>query len=134
MLLIPSQEWARCERAPHASTVTARYGKLMGWRKRHALLDIPKLLLLLQTQSVDEFRAHFNQALEESINNDDLKRQAKWTEAIAVGTQPFIEVVEKMITGRQEAEIHQETGSWALREDYDANSEAKNARPYTAWN
>ncbi len=42
-------------------------------------------------------------------------------------TQPFVEVVEKMITGRQETEIHQETGSWVLREDYDANSEAKNA-------
>jgi len=86
------------------------YGELMGWRNRNRLLDLDKLLPVLQSKSIDEFRAHFNRALDDAIINDELQRQAKWTEAIAVGDQAFVKAVEERIRGRQEMEIRQEAG------------------------
>jgi hypothetical protein len=39
----------------------------------------------LTLKAVTEFRKQFTAALDEAIVNDELKRQAKWTKAIAVG-------------------------------------------------
>jgi hypothetical protein len=56
-----------------------------GWRKRNRLWDLEKLLSLLRCSQLDEFRAQFNAALSQALVNWELERQAKWTEAIAVG-------------------------------------------------
>jgi putative transposase len=125
----------RCGVAGHPSQWEwSGYGELMGWRKRNRLLDLDKLLWLVQAASLEDFRAHFNRALEEAIINDELERQAKWTEGIAVGTQEFVKGIEERIRGRQEMEVSQETGAWVLREEDKALFETKNAsvRPFQA--
>ena len=38
-----------------------------------------------------------NVALEQAILNDELERQAKWTQAIAVGERAFVEAIEAQI-------------------------------------
>ena len=80
----------------------------MGQRKRHRLLDVEKLLWLLRCGSVTGFREHLNLALEQAILNDELERQAKWTEAIAVGERAFVEAIEAQIKSRQQMEVSQE--------------------------
>jgi putative transposase len=111
----------RCGVAKHpADWAWSGYGELMGWRKRHRLLDAEKLLRLLRCAEVTEFRAHLNAALSEAILNDESKRQAKWTQAIAVGDRAFIEAMENQMRSRQELTMEEDGGSWVLREDYGA--------------
>ncbi len=94
------------------------YGELMGWRKRNRLLDVDKLLWLVRCGSLVEFRQHFNAALEQALVNDELERQAKWTEAIAVGERAFVEAIEAQIRSRQQMLVSQEGGTWVLQEEH----------------
>ena len=47
---------------------------------------------------IDEFRTRFNRASEDAIVNDELKRQGKWTETIAVGDPVIAEANEQRIS------------------------------------
>ena len=69
-----------------------------------------------------EFREHFNPALEEALLNDELERQSKWTEAIAVGQTAYVEAIEGQIRSRQRMLVGQEEGAWLPREEYRADS------------
>jgi len=59
----------------------------MGLRPRSRILDFQSLLDVLSEVSVAEFSQHFEALMEERIAKDELKRQPKWTEAIAVGSE-----------------------------------------------
>jgi hypothetical protein len=83
-------------------------------------LDVEKLLWLLRCGSVTEFRERLNVALEQAIINDGLKRQAKWTQSIAVGERAFVEAIEDQIKSRRHMAISEEVHSWVLREDHEA--------------
>lgn len=103
------------------------YGELMGGRKRNRLLDLEKLLWLARSAALEEFRAHFNAALEEAIINDELKRQEKWTTGVAVRSKEFVEGIERRIRSRQQMNIQQESGTWILQEEYGSLFEVQNA-------
>ena len=119
----------RCGVVKHPGEwVWSGYAELMGCRKRNRLLDMEKLLWLVRCGDIAEFRKHFNAALEEAIINDELKRQAKWTQAIAIGERAYVEAIEQQIHGRQEMTIVDEGGSWVLREDYVASFEPEKGR------
>ncbi len=109
------------------------YAELMGWRKRNRLLDLDKLLWLVRAPTMDEFRANFNAALDEALVKDELKRQEKWTDAIAVGSRGFVEAIEQRIRTRQRMETQQESGTWILREDYGSLFGLQNASVRQCW-
>ena len=92
------------------------YGELMGLRKRNRLLDVEKLLWLLRVGEVEEFRVHLDSNLAETIAKDQLKREAKWTEALAVGSGGFVEQINANLVNRRRTECKEETGTWVLRE------------------
>ena len=94
------------------------YRELMGNRRRNRLLDVGKLLELLGKPSLEEFRKQFDYVLDEMIAKDHAKRQPKWTESLAVGSQKFIGEIESRVRNRQQTESAQETGTWILKEDY----------------
>jgi putative transposase len=90
----------------------------MGLRKRNRLLNLDRLLELSGARSVEEFREHFLHGLNERIEKGQLERQAKWTEALAVGSEPFVEAMKRRIHHRQFLETEAEGGTWVLREEY----------------
>lgn len=92
------------------------YHELLGLRRRNRLLDITKLLWLLQTSDLDEFRVNFNVALDEAILRDECHRESKWTEALAVGSRSFVAVIEQNVRNRRELELLEESTTWVLRE------------------
>ena len=96
----------------------------MGQRRRNRLLDVEKLLWLLRTNDVEEFRKHFDSSLQERIAKDQLKREAKWTDAIAVGSKSFVERFE--VRNRQRVEMESEGGTWVLRESHESVLTPKN--------
>jgi hypothetical protein len=95
----------------------------MGLRRRNRLLDVRKLLQLLQCSDLEAFQSHLNSAIQEAIDKDHLQRQAKWTEAIAVGSQSFVESIELLESHRshrREFEMSEDSDTWVLRENYGA--------------
>lgn len=111
----------RCGVVEHpADWAWSGYGELMGWKKRNRLLDVGKLLWLLRCGEVAELRTHRDAALSEAILNGWLERQAKWTQAIAVGDRAFIQAMEERIGYRQKMTVSEESGTWVLQEEYGA--------------
>ena len=94
----------------------------MGWRKRNRLLDPEKLLWWLRCEDPAEFRKHLNATLDEAMINDELRREAKWTESIAVGDRAYVEGIEQEVRGRQQMRVDEQGGSWTLREEHGAFS------------
>ena len=65
----------RCQAVDHPQEwAWSAYEELMGVRQRNRLLDMDKLLWLLRTQSIQEFRQHLAVSWQERIL-DQLKRQ-----------------------------------------------------------
>ena len=64
-------------------------------------LLIDTLLWLLCASSVAEFRLHLNAALEEAIAKDQLKREPKWLESLAVGSQAFVGKIQNRVRNQQ---------------------------------
>jgi hypothetical protein len=62
---------------------------------------------------MDEFRRHFNAALEQALIDRELERQARWTEAVAAGERTFVEAMEEQIHWRQQMTVQEHGGSWA---------------------
>jgi putative transposase len=109
----------RCGAVPHPSQWEwSGYGEIMGTRKRNRLLNIDKLLELSGAGSREEFRDHFLHGLNERIEKRRLVRQAMWTEALAVGGQPFVEAMKGLIHHRRLLEAAEEGDAWVLREEY----------------
>jgi hypothetical protein len=60
------------------------------------------------------------------------ERQAKWTQAIAVGERAFVEAIEEQINSRHQMMITEQAGSWVLQEEPGAvfGPEKKAMSPY----
>jgi putative transposase len=126
-LLYVELNMVRCGVVKHpAEWAWSGYGEWMGWRRRNRFLDMDKLLWLLRCSTVAEFRQNFNAALEKTIINHELERQAKWTQAIAVGQRAFVDAIEKQIRWRQRMSVAEQDGSWVLSEEYGSFSDPEN--------
>jgi hypothetical protein len=55
----------------------------------------------------------------ERIARSQMKREAKWTESIAVGSQSFVESLDASVRNRQQVEVMAEDWTWILRECYE---------------
>jgi hypothetical protein len=71
---------------------------------------------LVGAQSIEQFREHLMRGLNERIEKRQLERQARWTEALAVGSQSFVEAMERRVHHRQRLETEADGGMWVLRE------------------
>ena len=68
--------------------------------ERYRLIDLDRLACLLDFSDVPSLQSAHRQWLEESLRNAGNKRDAKWTEAIAVGQAGFVEGVQSALAGR----------------------------------
>src|SRR5262245_5155500 len=85
----------RCGAVGHPSQWRwSGYEGLMGRRNRNRLLDVDKLLWLLGVSQVEDFRVNLEVAVADRIGKDQLKREARWTESLAVGSQRFVEMID----------------------------------------
>lgn len=60
-------------------------------RSRSRLIDIYHLLSVFDFLDVEIFRRFYNRCLDEKLRSYTISRESKWTEALAVGSQEFIE-------------------------------------------
>jgi len=98
------------------------YDELTGKRARYCLLDFDRLLESLGVSSLTEYRLIQEQGIEEAIQRRELKRQATWTESLAVGNQQFVERVTGVYETRKkfvytEASIATDLSTWTIHEE-----------------
>ncbi len=68
-------------------------------------------------QSDEKLRREHGQWIEEALSNGSKKRQLEWTESIAVGSQTFIERIQKKLSSRAKGRTVMEyTDYYQLRE------------------
>jgi putative transposase len=98
------------------------YDELVGQRERYRLLDFDRLLESLGVSSLAAYRLIQEQGIEEAIQRRALKRQAAWTESLAVGNQQFVERVTGVYEARKkfvytEASIATDLSTWTIHEE-----------------
>src|SRR6266511_115404 len=93
------------------------YHEIMGLRERYRLLDLERLCWRLGTDDLGEVRKNLESSLAETMARNRLKRQACWTESLAVGSIGFLEKIKPLILSRRETEIVEESPElWVLQE------------------
>lgn len=58
---------------------------------RKAIINIEQLVNLCNLEQVEEFRANHKRWVEDKLQDKILKREAFWSESVAVGTKSFLE-------------------------------------------
>ena len=109
------------------------YDELTGKRKRYRLIDVPRLLQSLDLdESKDLARLH-TEGVENQIARRAMKRQAFWSESLAVGNREYIDAARKQHWHRirfddESVELPDQTQAWVVREAtgaYLADSESE---------
>jgi REP-associated tyrosine transposase len=94
------------------------YQEIMGGRSRYRLLDLERLCWRLRTEDMEELRKNLEFCLAERIAKDEMEREPRWTESLAVGSSSFVERIQPMILTRRQTRIEEaEEDMWVLKEE-----------------
>lgn len=118
------------------------YGEIQNPRERYRLIDLSALSALCGFDNAEEFQSEHRQWVESALRNGATARDDRWSDAIAVGSEGFVEQVKAELgsaVGRRQ--IDAENKTYALREPsrpYSHHLDGKNSalRPINAyiWN
>ena len=111
------------------------YDELTGQRKRYRIVDQDRLLSLTGFSSSTEFADFYRASISERLSVRNLFREPCWTEAVAVGSEQFVDAAERTTSYRRHMERYEVQGpagerAWAVREpcvSYGADSKSKSA-------
>ena len=93
------------------------FNELVGQRKRYCLIDGDRLLRALSGSDRDELATSYASSISQRIGSGNLRREDKWTESVAVGSEDFVKRVEEQIDWRADFEITESVpGTWTVRE------------------
>jgi hypothetical protein len=67
------------------------YNEIMRQKQRYTLVNMVRLLELVEIRSREEFWRFYTGLIDRSIADGDLRREKKWSESIAVGSEKFVE-------------------------------------------
>jgi putative transposase len=99
-------EWAFCG-----------YNEIQAPRERYALIDYEGLKDLVGFRSMHDFAEAYRGWIDESLKEVSHTRDGRWTESVAVGSEPFLEATkEKLGLKEKDRKVVGEIGSYQLRE------------------
>jgi putative transposase len=97
------------------------YAEMMSARQRYQLLDLPRLMELLECDSQKAMRLEYARWIRESLAAKRIRRDAMWTESLAVGGKGFVDQLRERLgarAGSREVEEGAEgDGCFVLREE-----------------
>ena len=97
------------------------YHEIMGLRQRNRVIDLEQLCWRLGTTNLQEVRKNLEASLAARIARGQTKREACWTECLAVGNISFLEGLRPESFSRLKTEIVEPVEKvWALRESVGA--------------
>jgi putative transposase len=107
------------------------YHEIMGVRRRYRLLDLDRLCWRLRASCLEGLRAHLQVSLREALAKEQMKRDPRWTESVAIGSRRFVEKIEPTVLSRRKTEIVETRSNiWTLKESqaaYSVKSSPKNS-------
>lgn len=105
------------------------YGEWMGQRQRYGVVNKKAGLELLGQAELTAFQQNYSHLIEETLAQEECRREPEWTESIAVGSRQFIGQIQETVEWRRRFEIQEVfSEAWALKEEGMAKSlEAKNS-------
>jgi putative transposase len=100
-----------------AHWVHGGYREMQDPPERYALIDIVQLSTLCGFAKVEDFQRAHRQWVEQALTGKAPRRDQRWSEAIAVGSQAFVEKIKRQlgITARYR-EVDEAHGMYSLRE------------------
>lgn len=112
------------------------YDELTGQRQRYRIVNQERLLLLTGFSSMPEFAAFYRASIAERLASTDRVREPCWTDAVAVGSEEFVDAAVKTTTYRRHMDRYEVCGqsgnkTWAVRESsvsFDANTAPESIR------
>ncbi len=91
--------------------------------KRYGVIDLPGLVALCGFSELAAFQQAHRQWVEKALQNESAVRDARWSEALAVGIRIFVEKKKEHLgVNTLHREFEQVDGSYALRESGEAYS------------
>ncbi len=94
--------------------------ELMGERRRNTLLNMDTVLDAVDIGTMDAFRRHYAEQVEEALAMRQLEREPWWSESVAVGSADYTGRIEQALSAdytRRRLETKAEAdGAWILRE------------------
>jgi hypothetical protein len=95
---------------------TRIHHEIMGDRQRFRLIDLDRLCWRLRAGSIEEVRKNLEASLAERIARNEVKREPRWTESLAIGSVEYLKKVQPLILSRRETEIVAELDcdAWVL--------------------
>ena len=107
------------------------YDELTGQRRRYRIVDRDCLLSLTGFLSMEQCSDFHRASISDRLSAARMVREPCWTEAVAVGSDEFVEMAEKTTGYRRNMERYEVTSptgerAWAVREageSYSADSE-----------
>ena len=100
------------------------YNEIQNPKRRYAIINYRRLIDLLGIESQDLLIESHGQWVEETLKENQLAREEKWSQSIAVGNKEYVEKIKDQLGIRAiHREIHERDSSFELREDQ---------TPYTA--
>lgn len=93
------------------------YREIQNPRERYALIDLTALTALCGFRDIEAFQQAHRLWVREALRQDAMKRDERWSESLAVGSQAFVESVKRELAlkARHRA-IEAADGSYALKQ------------------
>ena len=99
------------------------YYELSRNSRKYRITSLPALQELLGFDTVQALRQARDRWLGEAIASGDLRRDERWTEALAVGSKDYVETVQTALGGYgRHKKTEQQDVDWLLRDSAPANS------------
>jgi len=93
--------------------------ELMGVKKRNRVISLDSVLEVLRQRSVDAFRTNYETHIA-NMCRGSLAREPRWSESVAVGSQPFIDGIADTLlsdyTRKSMDRAEEDESVWVLRE------------------
>jgi len=70
------------------------YNEILSHRQRYMLIDIKELMKLLDVGTREELWNVYGSWIDKKIESEELTRESKWTESLAVGSKTFVESID----------------------------------------
>ncbi len=93
------------------------YHELLFPKKRYRILDLGKLMELIQIKDISQMRLASHAMIQAALTGHDLARDKRWTESIAVGSKSYVSFMKEKLGYKARYRTAVENGeSWILEE------------------
>lgn len=94
------------------------YHEIMNGKERYRIIDTQALMELTGIGNIKRLRSDYETWIESALERNELKRETRWTESVAVGSKEFIERIKKRLGSKANYRaVRREKACYILKEE-----------------